>query len=412
MSVPPVVPPIDQADPVLTPLVGDATLVFENKAANPGIHALVIGVSDYLHMPEGNGAGDARALGMRKLESPALSAYRVAQWIVKNHAALERPVASVRLLICPSAAEKNVEPELKAAFVAPTLDNAAAATKAWQKSADSATDGMTIFFFSGHGIRDRNSNSATMLFQDFGAPVRPHFFCSTELQNIVDGMNPSATFTDLPLTQLYFLDACRADVDPAVLLTAQSSQILDDGRAKDTRARPVYFATSLGGETYGKPGEVSVFADAMIGALETGIDDATPVQNGDVVYPITSTSLGTQLVELVAAKKTGQFCQPGGVQKRAVLRVLKTPPKVQLTVNIAPTTTVPLSRVEVFDVVLGTVFGSYGPPPTHDHPYVIQVPAGIYRLAVFKPPTAVPPAASTQPLWIKNGFPPWTVNVP
>src|SRR5438128_1410514 len=81
--------------------------------AAPGTHALIVGVSDYEYLPTPGILGEPRTFGLKKLASPALSAYKIFDWLMKNHADLPKPLASARLLVSPSQAEKDAEPALK-----------------------------------------------------------------------------------------------------------------------------------------------------------------------------------------------------------------------------------------------------------------------------------------------------------
>jgi len=55
------------------------SLIINNTGAlagQPGIHALIVGVSEYEHLPAANAISGDPVFGMKRLASPALSALR------------------------------------------------------------------------------------------------------------------------------------------------------------------------------------------------------------------------------------------------------------------------------------------------------------------------------------------------
>ena len=90
----------------------------------PGLHALLIGVSDYPNLPPASDTPKPDAglpdLGLRPLSGTARSADALAQWIVANPDRFDRPLATCRLLISPSAAELASDPGLAPGARGPT----------------------------------------------------------------------------------------------------------------------------------------------------------------------------------------------------------------------------------------------------------------------------------------------------
>ena len=71
------------------------------------VHALVIGVSKYDHLPGGTGQQTTKALlaGLGQLSAAATSATRIANWLRDNFDYPKVQLGSVRLLASPSPAE-------------------------------------------------------------------------------------------------------------------------------------------------------------------------------------------------------------------------------------------------------------------------------------------------------------------
>ena len=100
----------------------------------PAIHALLIGVSDYpdLNEHEDDPAPD-KHLGLRKLRSPALTVYRIHEWLERRRPFLPLPLASLRVLVSPSESELKVAPALSQWPERADLDNTVAAVEDWRE---------------------------------------------------------------------------------------------------------------------------------------------------------------------------------------------------------------------------------------------------------------------------------------
>jgi hypothetical protein len=80
------------------------SLVYDNRAVSPGVHALIVGVSSYRHLPGGGGVQAAETYGLTQLSAAASTATAVYEWLATQSANLRVPLASCRLLLSPSGA--------------------------------------------------------------------------------------------------------------------------------------------------------------------------------------------------------------------------------------------------------------------------------------------------------------------
>src|SRR5687768_1323427 len=131
--------PMPPPDPVPDPVQPvDPSLVLDRRKAltgKPGLHAILIGVSDYPHLPAADEPGGDGLAALKKLESPALSALRLHDKLIDLDAdqRLPRPVKTIRMLNSPSPTEIAKEPALEGKGIPATRLNIKQALKAWRQ---------------------------------------------------------------------------------------------------------------------------------------------------------------------------------------------------------------------------------------------------------------------------------------
>src|SRR4051812_47819343 len=106
-----------------------------------GIHALIIGVSDYTYLPgDDDPAEGGSKLGMKKLKTPALGAFRFLQWLQKADAAvghnaqvrLIHPLVSCDVMLAASPEERAI-PDLSDWVEDATTDKVVERITAWRE---------------------------------------------------------------------------------------------------------------------------------------------------------------------------------------------------------------------------------------------------------------------------------------
>src|SRR5262249_3828361 len=142
----------------------------------PGIHVLIVGVSEYLNLPDHDDLPVPSSWYLNKLTSPALSAFKIFEFIRQSELSL--PLKTARLLLSPSQIELDANPAIvtagatrasRAEFERFALD--------WREDAATNPSDMTIFYFSGHGMQ-RGPDDGVLLLEDFldrGAPLSKCF---------------------------------------------------------------------------------------------------------------------------------------------------------------------------------------------------------------------------------------------
>jgi len=386
-------------------------LVIDNRGAvaGAGVHVLIVGVSEYLNLPE---AGDPPADAgwfLNKLTSPALSAFKVHEFLRQE--TLRLPLKTVRLLLSPSPTEFAIEP-LLATVGASRANRAAFETMArdWRDDAKNNPADMTILYFAGHGLQ-RGSDDGVLLLEDFLSAGPPLAKCF-EIGDIKDGMAPSPTYPNIALTQFYFVDACLTRQDTQKKFV--NPQVPDVFGAElnivDRREAPVMFSTVDGAIALGRGGQPSHFSEALILALQRAAEDPEddPAGGAAAVWPITSLTLKTALDLYYAKHKLGTKVQLGGVIGLPVIRYLPGPPDVDISVEVRPDALGNPCNVWVYDNR-----GTGVPPctPTTQTKFDMTVKAGIYSVQVDSGRLHNPPYRSDPKYITQRGTWPWVHNL-
>jgi caspase domain-containing protein len=383
-------------------------LVVDNRAAvqGAGVHALIVGVSNYLNLPDHDDPPRQDKWFLNRLTSPSLSALKIFDFIQQQ--SLRLPIKTIRLLLSPSVVEMRAEPRLLTA--SPTRANRAALEKFaldWRDDAKTNSEDMTILYFAGHGMQ-RGSDDGVLLLEDFLAPGPPLAKCF-EIGDIRNGMAPTNSFPNIAMTQFYFVDACLAREE--TLVKFQNPQVPDVFGAElggvDRRATPTMFSTVDGGLALGRDGKLSHFAEALQLAWLRGADEAMDL-NGSSVWPVTSVTIARALELYYQKNKLGVFKGGGGVMGSPIFRYLASPPDVDISVQLQPGNLNHACGIEIRDPG-GAPVGSCG--PTAGGQYETTVKAGIYSLRLDSPLLTTPPYKSDPKYLSQKVFWPWTHNL-
>ncbi len=194
--------------------VSETSGLWRAGAANaPGVHALIIGISDYPYLAGGSAPAAERALdngGLGQLEVSALSGAMFFEWLLEAGPVAGAPLASCRLHLAPRPDERERVDRRTQGHYGPadytTLRNV---LDAW--GAEMAFPGRTtaapnvaLFFYSGHGVE---------------VAASPAILASDVLTQLAaDGGANKAVAVDAMMTAvktynisrgLFFVDACR-----------------------------------------------------------------------------------------------------------------------------------------------------------------------------------------------------------
>jgi hypothetical protein len=350
----------------------------------PGLHALIVGVSDYTHLPSGP-ADPAVGFGMAKLASPALSAFRIYRWLTAppRGTSLAAPLKTCRLLLAPSPEELAAEPALAGLTLdRPTWKAFQKAAVAWRTDASSEPKDVTLFYFAGHGLRTTPEESILTL-EDFGEPGLPETHHCAKVGNLRQGMAPTETRPGIARTQFYFIDACR-NLPEQVLKFAPMS-VPDVFKVElnvhDTRATPTFFATADGGLAISRRGRETVFCEALLDALSRGAEASEDdPASGAARWPVTSITLKRGVDRYLLRKHGGAAPEvdPRGMMREPALLHLAQPPEVDIDLEVTPAALAGEARIALVDADARPAFDE----TLGQTPLTRSVPAGIYRAVV------------------------------
>jgi len=312
-------------------------LVFDNrkKVVGPGVHVLLVGVSDYLNLPDHDEPPFDETWFLNKLTSAALSAFKIYETIQQD--VLRSPLKTVRLLLSPSPVEIDAEPALETAGATRASRVAFERfTRDWRRDARGNPEDMTIFYFAGHGLQ-RGPEEGVLLLEDFLEPELPPLARCFEIGNIRNGMAPSPTNTDIALTQFYFADACltRQETQKKFVNPQVPDVFAVELNVADRREAPMMFSTVDGTIALGRAGKPSHFSEALAVALQRAAEEPTDV-NGSAVWPITMLTIKTALDWYYTKHQLGTQVKIGGVVGSPVIRYLPDPPDVDVSLQVRP----------------------------------------------------------------------------
>jgi Caspase domain len=368
------------------------SLIVDERASSggePGLHALLLGVSSYRHLRGGAAPGRGDTLGLKELSSAALSAYRLAEWLRRPPGRLVLPLTTLRLLIAPSRSELEAEPELAEVASGCTLDQVREAASDWRDDASANRDGITIFYFAGHGI-DRSKGDSVLLLEDFADGVGGVLDKAISARNVFNGMAPTRRRARIARSQLYLLDACR-DESPRLLeleATEPSAVWSPERGGRDDRRAPTLYATVPGASAYGRRGGTTLFAEALLHCLDGAAADLIDV-DGDEAWRVgshgLSSALSVYLSDLAEQEDVAQEYRGDNIGPDFFIHELPEPPAATIEIRIEPEPALAFAAVSVFDDAGALAFRV--PKPLAPHPFRFELPAGYYSIgADIDPP--------------------------
>jgi hypothetical protein len=353
----------------------------------PGTHALVIGVSAYLHFEDGP---DPTPVGiefqMEQLSAAARSASEFAAWLLKDYRCDRAPLKSLRVLLSPSAGEvihADVAALLNGDFSA-TRANVRTALAEFRNACNANADNVGIVYIAGHGVQ-LTKHGAIVLLHDFG----DNAFLS-KLEGAIDmaGVHGGFNHPNTARTQFWFVDACRQK--PAIARRFESldrAALTLDEPAGTTETSPLFLAAVTGKEAFARVGGVTLFNEALMWGLQgnAGTKTVAGVKNWHISVTALITQLPDRVKVLAGNESVEQSVDIAGKIHEAVFHEFAVPPNVDLKIILSPSEAIGVTRGWLRFKGSVPIVENYS-----DWPLQQSVGAGLYTIEIqtsdpFKP---------------------------
>lgn len=347
-----------------------------------GTHALVIGVSRYLHFADGSEpTANGSDFGMEQLSAAARSASEFAAWLLGPYRRSGSELKSLRVLLSPAVGEviaPAVAALLKDDYSA-TLGNAKIAIWEFRAACASHQDNVAIVYVAGHGIQ-LTKTGAILLLSDFGSNAHlARLEGALDMAGIHAGFNHPAA----PRTQFWFVDACRQRPAIARRFESLEGALKLDVPLGDTESSPMFLAATTGCPAYARPSGLTLFNEALMwalgGAAAAGPEEQTPRWHVPVTQLIRR--LPERVKTLALAEGAEQSVDIAGKIHEAVFHELSKPPTVDLHIDVRPEPARPLSRGTLLQNGTTVVVNDYSAWPLSK-----PVDAGLYLLNIKSSP--------------------------
>ncbi|AUD04872.1 caspase family protein [Spirosoma pollinicola] len=250
------------------------------KPGDAGTFAVLIGISDYPYLKDGNAPQLAENnYGLGQLAVSALTAYRLFEWLRDQYLYAPGPgapcqLAQCWLLLAPTQQERAVmKDEVLANTLVPTYINCRKALRAWYRSMakiddEAARHSRAVFFYSGHGL-EVSHEEQILLPTDYLEPT------GGSLNDAVNLGAARPALMELKVgNQFIFLDACRNDTPELRERIVQGDGVFDQGLAHMTNPDcnlMLMYATASGQQTFGPRSVdkgISLFGQALLSGLK------------------------------------------------------------------------------------------------------------------------------------------------
>lgn len=328
----------------------------------PGTHVLIIGVGYYQHLRGGPDMRNGVHMGLGILESPPISAMRLARWMVGDEAAAgglnnpNAPLTTLEILVSSRHEERlnvaGVPHEIERASL-PQVQNG---FDRWLEEIQSHPNNVGVLYFCGHGVMG-NGPEHILLLDDYGSVKnRPFQTGSFDLPNTVRALWRQVR------AQLYiFIDACRTyERRVSDLMGARPAPLLGDSAstANINRGTTQIESAGEGLPAYGDANGVSRFTDALLQALNGYCGAPQP---GTPFWLVNGSALSQTVPKLLAIvnKERGgepQACTPhssGAVD--LPLHQTTQVPKVKVEIELSPEALRVQSHYEIHNLIDKTI---------------------------------------------------------
>ncbi|WP_394472200.1 caspase family protein [Roseateles sp. DC23W] len=369
------------------------------------MHALVVGVSDYAHLPRHDDPPDPATWNLCSIGATSLSAARIATWL--SGTALVHQLKTLRVLLSPTDVETAGVPAWAAGAGVPTRANLARALWDWHQDCQDDPQSVALFYYAGHGFsRGRGDVNLLLSCSDLFAPGGPRLSNTIAASNVFFGMAPQTAGDRIARQQFFFFDCCRSYPEEMKAFddrtVAPALDVLLTEGVPDNRSYGRWFAAPDNQAAYASIGQGTRFEKAVSDAfLRAG---RKKLVTG---WQLDAESITARLNARYATLP-GQMMVPDASSPGPVLRRMPAAPDVDLEVILDPTASAAGREVGFQHAAMGFVPGTLAAPGRH----TIMLRPGEYDVKVRGPGmqwTAVLEGQIVLPdvenPWILRGWP-------
>ncbi|WP_242187221.1 caspase family protein [Sphingomonas sp. CARO-RG-8B-R24-01] len=272
-----------------------------------GVHALIIGISDYPYLAGGSAPNSQRAPdngGLGQLEVSALSAAKFFEWMLGAGPIGGAPLASCRLHLAPRANELADVQLLTQGHYAPadykrlrdTLDDWSSEMSVGGRS--SLNPNVALFFYSGHGVEVQGSQA--ILASDILTQLAADRGVNKAIA--VDPMMAAVKSYEID-RGLFFIDACRDAPMAARLINLVGDQPLKLSPAVLRRPDAVIAlkSTASGLKAYQPQDKETLFTQAVLDGLNGPPPQFIPYDTTNLPWALKFAALEGHVKRMVPA---------------------------------------------------------------------------------------------------------------
>ncbi|MCB1129727.1 MAG: caspase family protein [Verrucomicrobiae bacterium] len=269
--------------------------IVETSAGSPATHALIIGVNEYPHLPDGAHA-DATILNtLKQLTSPVPSASLFANWFLDERAKLAVPFGSARVLLSGGRFERSDGSVI--AVDTPSFANIKKHFNEWINSCNEHKNGVALLYFCGHGFI---GESSYILPEDVGSDSSTPWENCIDLNSTHKGMARCRAET-----QCFFIDACQ-DLARGALLTSGPfgrTLLAPERGFTPVRDAPIYHSAAVGQRA---TSQKNLPSDFTVGLIECLTRYGASANHGRNPHKVTTGSLRMALGEYLDRRGQSQ----------------------------------------------------------------------------------------------------------
>ena len=313
-------------------------LIVDRRSNARSTHVVLIGVGAYPYLKGGAKPKKlfAHHENMGQLLSPPHSIQALADWFLRHNSNPTHPLGSLQVLVSGTPTMLGVPGKRKRmSLQAADAAHVVAGIGAWADRCDRNADNLGIFYFCGHGVASGQEQS--LLLRDFGRDTNSPFRDALAFSQLRTGMRRRRV-----KNQCFLVDACRS-VSETYLINYGQNYTGDPVIAgaitsflQGTNSQ-VFYASELGSAAYGRPGQPSIFAEALLAAL-----NGMGASQDDLGWAVTTSRLAEAInahvtTQVFLESMPEQVCVCDGIAAPIALHRMTHEPQVPVLVSCQPT---------------------------------------------------------------------------